>query len=640
MTHTENSVQKEYGFTKLDSAEEVMDKKDTTMKGFLRHRGPITSTAALPGGSKVVTGGYDGAVGLFDLDSGGIQLLGYHRHLVNQVVVDNVSGTRAASCSSDYTIHLWDLTTGRLERVLRGHADDVEDFIFVDEDTGISASRDKRIFIWNLNTGAIKQVLDAHEKDVLSLSYDNGFLYSSGDDKTLRIWEVSTGALLNTIGPFDLETDTCAIDPMHHRVVVGCDDGTVRIFDVKSGECIREIEAHSSGIKKVAVSETGDILSAAYDQRIVIWCGSTLEKRLELENVKHKWERSFSFSTNGATIFAGTFDGTLLEWDASTGQLLREARADGEGNACFNRVAASSSGTAVTVADDGWIRTAEFTSESAGWGGRACPGSGRMLMNAVAIDVLGRFVATGAHDQKLHMYDLEGGQLVNHRETNLEEGPINFIDIATHSGYEDNCFVACYSGRVVCVTPQGEVRVSFPVHEGAVKSVRLHPVEKLGVSCSADGTMCSWSFDGQVIAEYLGHTAIINDVAFSQSGKRIASVSRDFTLKIYDFEGGALIDSISLGRRSLKSVCFASEDIVFVGDYWGGLIRVDLRTGEVRREQIAGNGISSLVGCGPLMLATSYDGSVCAIDPDKEGIAHRIEAMKQNLNVAGWAEVA
>ncbi len=639
MTHAENSYQKEFGYTQLDSVKENMDHKNISMKEFLRHRGPITSTAAAPGVRKVVTGAYDGAVALFDLDSGGIQLLGYHRHLVNQVVVDNFSGSRAASCSSDYTVHLWNLTTGQLDKVLRGHADDVEDFIFVDEETGISASRDKRIFIWNLNTGAIKQVLDAHEKDVLSLSYSDGLLYSSGDDKTLRIWEVSTGSLLNTIGPFDLETDTCAIDPIHNRVVVGCDDGAVRIFDVKSGECIREIEAHSSGIKKVAVSKTGDILSAAYDQRIIIWSGSTLEKKLELENVKHKWERSFSFSSNGSTIFAGTFDGTLLEWDASSGKLLREARADGEGNACFNRVAASSSGTAVTVADDGWIRTAEFTAESAGWGERACPDSGRMLMNAVAIDASGKFVATGAHDQKLHMYDLEGGQLVNHREKNLGEGPINFIDIATHGGYVDNCFVACYSGRIACVTPQSEVRACFPVHEGAVKSVRLHPVEKLGVSCSADGTMCSWSFDGQVIAQYLGHTAIINDVAFSHSGKRIASVSRDFTLKVYDFSEGTLIDSISLGRRSLKSVCFTSEDVVFVGDYWGGLIRVDLRTGEVQREQIAGNGISSLVGCGPLMLATSYDGSVCAIDPEREGVTHRIEAMKQNLNLAGRVEV-
>ena len=37
---------------------------------------------------QVVTGGYDGAVGLFDLDGGRVELVGYHRHLVNRVVVE------------------------------------------------------------------------------------------------------------------------------------------------------------------------------------------------------------------------------------------------------------------------------------------------------------------------------------------------------------------------------------------------------------------------------------------------------------------------------------------------------------------------------------------------------------------------
>ena len=35
--------------------------------------------------------------------------------------------------SSDYTVKLWDLASGRPIRVLRGHSDDVEDFTFVGE---------------------------------------------------------------------------------------------------------------------------------------------------------------------------------------------------------------------------------------------------------------------------------------------------------------------------------------------------------------------------------------------------------------------------------------------------------------------------------------------------------------------------
>lgn len=598
---------------------------------FTRHRGPVTSTAALSAVRQVLTGGYDGAVGLFDLDTSDVQLIGYHRHLVNRVVVESGGGRRAASCSSDYMIHIWDLTTRERLQILRGHSDDVEDFVFVDQGLGVSASRDRRILVWNLTTGAIEHIFDDHEKDVLSLDYHDGRLYSSGDDKTLRVWDVRAGRLLRTFGPFELETDTCAIDAVHGRVILGCDDGVIRIFDVDSGAAIREIPAHASGIKKVAVSRAGDFLSAAYDQKILIWDSSTLEKKLELENVKHKWERSFSFSPDGSSVFAGTFDGTILEWDTATGRKLREVGADGEGNACFNRVAASSRGTTVTVSDDGLIRLAEFTAESARWKDRFEPTSGRMLMNGVAIDEDMQLVAAGAHDQKLHIYTLSDGRLQDHREIHLGEGPINFISIATHPGAKGDCFVGCYSGRVVRVSPRAEIRARLAVHEGAVKSVRLHPEREMGLSCSADGELLSWTFDGQVIERYLGHTAIINDVDFAPSGQRLASVSRDFTLKIYEVDTGRLLQSMALGSRSLKSVCFAGEDLVLVGDYWGGLIRVELESGAATRKQIARNGLSSLARCGSLALATSYDGSIHAVRPEQFEMVHRIEAMRQRL---------
>ena len=601
---------------------------------FVRHRGPVTSTADIPGRRIVVSGGYDGAVALFDLDADSVTLLGYHRHLVNQVSVDQIVGQRAASCSSDYSIYISDLTTGRRIQVLQGHADDVEDFVFVDAHTGVSASRDRRIIIWNLETGAIQHILDAHEKDVLSLSYSNGLLYSSGDDKTLKVWDVEQGTLLNSFGPFDLETDTCAIDPARGRVVLGCDDGIVRVIEVASGKIVCEINAHSSGIKKVAVSPAGDILSAAYDQKIIIWCGETFSHKLTLDNVKHKWERSFSFSFDGSHIYAGTFDGTLLIWNAKTGELQGEAGSDGEGNACFNRVAATNKGAVVTVADDGWIRLAAFDSKWARWMNRACPGSGRMLMNAVAVDSAGSLIISGAHDQKLHIYSVDHYDLNNHLEIELNEGPINFVDIATQAGYERNAFVACYSGKIVCVTPGGDVRARMQIHEGAVKSVRVHQQERKGVSCSADGTLCSWTFDGELVNRYHGHSAIINDVAFSPDGDLIASVSRDFTLKVYCFSDAKLITSVELGRRSLKSVCFASRDIVLVGDYWGGLFRVNLQTGQVVRQKIAGNGLSSLTRSGNRLFAASYDGSVSEIDPSDLGVVHRIEALTQCLNQA------
>ena len=85
--------------------------------------------------------------------------------------------------------------------------------------------------------------------------------------------------------------------------MLGDDDGFVRVFDVRSGGSVASIAAHASGIKKVATCPvTGDILSAAYDQKIEIWDAETLERKTTLENLPTKWERSFNWSPDGRLV--------------------------------------------------------------------------------------------------------------------------------------------------------------------------------------------------------------------------------------------------------------------------------------------------------------------------------------------------
>lgn len=582
-----------------------------------------------------MTVGYDGAVAVFSLDTQQVELLGYHEHLVNKVAV-SPAGSYAASCSSDYTVQIWDLAARRSIAELRGHSDDVEDFVFVDHRIGASASRDHRILVWDFTTGDVVRQIDGHDKDVLSLAYHGGRLYSSGDDKTLRVWDLD-GKLLRMWGPFENETDTCAIDVSRGRVVLGCDDGVVRVFQADDGTLVKAIPAHASGIKKVSVAPDGEILSAAYDQRIIIWDRATLQQRVVLENLRSKWERSFSWSHDGQRIYAGTFDGTVAEWDVATGTLLRElgagagtgAGGNAKGNACFNRVSGSPGGAVAAVADDGYLRIAEITAAGARWATRVEPSSGRMLMNAVALDAERGMVVAGAHDHRLHCYRWRAGELVDERELFLGEGPINSIAIAPYPELPGEIFVGCYSGAICRVTPGGELRARMRIHDGAVKAVRLHPVEPLGASCSADGVLLTWTLTGEIAHRLVGHTAIVNDVDIDPTGRLLASVSRDFTLKIYSLAAGELVQSFSLGRKSLKSVCFASDRVVLVGDYWGNLIKVALDSGGVTRAAIARNGISSLTRCCDFVVAASYDGTLQAVHPDSLAVLRRLGAMRQ-----------
>ncbi len=607
---------------------------------FVRHRGPVTCAAAVPNSRLAVTSGYDGAVGLFHLDTWAVELLGYHDHLVNRVTV-NRSGTRAASASSDYTIYLWDLQRRTLDRVLRGHSDDVEDFAFIDDRLGVSVSRDQRIVMWDLSTGAIVRVIDAHDKDVLAVVAAGSHFYTSGDDMTLRQWEVETGRMLRMWGPFENETDTCAIDAIRGRAILGCDDGVIRIFDTGVADLGWEIAAHRCGIKKVCTSPaTGDILSAAYDQRICVWDADTLALKAELERVPSTWERSLNWSTDGRSVLGGTFDGTVVVWDAESGRLMEQVgeQTVDPGNACFNEVAAGADGELAMVSDDGYVRLAHLMASGAAWRSKTAPGSGRVLMNAVAFDDATRRVIAGTHDHRLHMFDVVTGGLVRESEVYLGEGPINCVRVAGVRGYAGEAFVACYSGAVVRLDRSGSIKDRIRVHDGAVKALRIHPARPIGVSCSADGGLVSWTLDGERLRSYAGHTAIADDVDIDPSGKMLASAGRDFVLKVHDLESGILLHAIRLGRRSPKSICFVDPSTVIVGDYWGHLIRVDLARGRVERAKIACNGISSLCRSGSLLAASSYDGTIYLARTSDLQIVNSLTAMAQRTRDGAESE--
>lgn len=607
-----------------------------SLKRFTRHRGPVTCVAGIPGRAAAVTSGYDSAVGYVDLAAGRIELLGYHRHLVNRIVV-NEAGSLAASCSSDYSIGIWDLRTRMLRRWLLGHWDDVEDFTFVDDTTGVSASRDCRLLVWNLSTGAVAQCLDGHERDALAVTYSKGKVYSSGDDMTLRQWDLAMGSLLRTWGPFEEEADTCAIDSRHDRVVLGADDGRIRVFDSRSGAPTADIPAHASGIKKVAVSPmNGDILSAAYDQKVLIWDASSFACKVQLERHPATWERSFNWSPDGTAIFAGTFDGTVIVWDAETGRQRSEigCRTPVDGNACLNDVSANADGDMVTVSDDGHVRTARLNPHEAAWTDDRWPDGGRILMNAVTFDELSGRVIAGAHDQKLHIYRKDGCRLADESVVRLDEGPVNCVRVAQEAAYAGEIFAACYSGAILRVNASGKICGRIDVHKGAVKALRLHPHKPVGVSCGADGLLLAWDFGGNLLARLHGHTAIVDDVDLDPTGTRVASTSRDFTLKVYDLERERCLYSIRLGHQSPKSILFWNPDTVLIGNYWGYVLRVDLRSERVVRQRVADNGISALGRCAGHVVAVSYDGTASLVAPDDLRIVRRLRIMVQKPAMA------
>jgi len=106
--------------------------------------------------------------------------------------------------------------------------------------------------------------------------------------------------------------------------VSGSFDETVRIWDVKTGKCLKTMPAHSDPVSAVNFNRDGTlIVSSSYDGLCRIWdttSGQCLKTLIDDFNAPVSFVK---FSPNGKYILAATLDSTLRLWNYSTAKCLK-----------------------------------------------------------------------------------------------------------------------------------------------------------------------------------------------------------------------------------------------------------------------------------------------------------------------------
>ena len=147
-----------------------------TLRG---HKGTVWTLAFSPDGTRMATGGWDGAVKVWDVATG-LELHSFtgHAKMVFSVAFSQ-DGRRLASACRDDAVVLWDTATWHQIRTFLGHKGDVLGVSFSPDGRLLaSAGYDRIAKVWDTTTGQETLTLRGHTEAVASVSFspDGRFL--------------------------------------------------------------------------------------------------------------------------------------------------------------------------------------------------------------------------------------------------------------------------------------------------------------------------------------------------------------------------------------------------------------------------------------------------------------------------------
>jgi WD40 repeat protein len=498
--------------------------------------------------------------------TGLLRTLTGHSRSVNAVAV-TPDGQRAVSASSDHTLKVWELSSGRELLTLTGHSSNVKAVaVTPDGQRAVSASDDNTLKVWDLSSGRELLTLTGHHSryvTAVAVTPDGQRAVSASYDNTLKVWDLTSGCELHTLTGHSRSVNAVAVTPDGQRAVSASDDNTLKVWELSSGRELLTLTGHSSDVKAVAVTPDGQrAVSASYDHTLKVWDLATRRELLTVTGQRFPVTAVAVTPDGQRAVTTARYDLTLKVWDLSSGRELRTLTGH---SGYIEAVAVTPDGQrAVSASFDRTLKVWDLAS------GRGLPTltGHTSSFNAVVVTPDGQRAVSASSDNTLKVWDLASGR-----------------ELHTLTGHSR-------SVNAVAVTPDGQRAVSassdhtlkvwelssgrelhtLTGHSSDVKAVAVTPDGQRAVSASNDETLKVWELaSGRELRTLTGHTHYVSAVAVAPDGQRAVSVSPDNTVKLWNLETGEVVATFICDRWA--SCCAFSDalQLIVAGDTGGHL---------------------------------------------------------------------
>ncbi len=507
---------------------------------------------------------------------------------------------------------------------------------------GTIAANDNVVRIWDRRGVLLHRLVHRRAATSISFSPDSRYIITGSLEPGATVWETSSGTIVhdlerahgaspvfgvdisppitseitvvipaitpttttNTSDGSESLSETMVITSTRSYIATSSEDSTVKLWDLETGDFVRQLTGHTGTVWDVEFSPDGRRLAtASSDQQVYIWDVLTGELLIALPGHTGAVYR-VDFDSSGERLVSASIDRTARVWDVRSGRLI--AVLDGHTAAVRDVAFGISSNQVLTASDDGTIRS--WTLHTA----RPLPplrGHTDWVRDA-AYSPDGQTIVTASRDKRALRWDATTGQLLGE--------VANFSQEVLSVAFSND-------GRYIIFSlSDGTARIWSAVEWKPITILRGHsrpvwdavfsPDSAWVATVSQDGSIQLWDVASAIqtgearrqSADALTQDGIVWSVAFSSDSKHFVTAADDGTAIVWSVSSQSPVRILSIPGTSVKSAAFSpdgskvvtgsTDQIVRIWDIMRDVPPVEMRghTGDIWDVEFSSNGAQVL----------------------------------------------
>ncbi|XP_015115659.1 actin-interacting protein 1 isoform X2 [Diachasma alloeum] len=427
----------------------------------------------------------------------------------------------------------------------------------------ITGSEDNTVAIFEGPPFKFKMTKQEHSRFVQAVKYSpSGHLFASaGFDGKVFLYDGTTSELVSEIGSPAHQGGVYGVawKPDGTQLLTASGDKTCRLWDVETKSLITEFNmGNTVEDQQVSCLWQGEhLLSVSLSGFINYLNVNDPTKPLRIIKGHNKPITVLTLSPDRGTIYTGSHDGHVTNWNASTGENDR-VQGQGHGNQMNGMKAAGN--LLYTAGIDDTLRAIDIASNKYNDADTI-----KLDSQPRGLDVYNDIVVTAAMRQ-IHL--TQSGRKVSKLPIDYEPSCVGVNpengDVAVGSTSDNKVYVYNLSGTTLTFKLELE-------HLGPVTDVAYSPDNKYLVACDANRKVILYMLPEYKLAhnrEWGFHNARVNTVAWSTDSTMVASGSLDTTIIIWSVTNPAkhtIIKNAHPQSQITRLVWLDEETLISVG---------------------------------------------------------------------------